>query len=160
MFVAKYNSSGSCLSANSAGYSGGEAITADANGYCYVTGGFIDTTSFGSTVLINNNGGYIYVAKSDMMTGLEERSKSTNNQLIIYANPTIGKCNITVPNEFLNKNNLTLSVYNIVGKLILQKKPSANGNQINLNLEEQAKGMYNVILSNGAKNYYGKVILE
>ncbi len=91
------------------------------------------------------------------VNGVEENKKKN---FLISPNPTFGSCTIIIPDEFLNENNLTLSVYTIVGKVILQKKLSACGNQINLNLQEQAKGMYNVILSNGAKNYYGKVILE
>ena len=163
MFVAKYNSAGACIGVNTAGNAFGEAVTADVGGRCYVTGGVKDTTNFGSTVLISlaGNKPNIFTAKTDMIiTGINEKKQSTNNQLIIYANPNEGKCNITVPDEFLNDNNLTLSIFDNSGKLIQQKKLEMSENKIKLDLDAEAKGIYTAILSNGKKSYSGKIVFE
>ena len=83
-----------------------------------------------------------------------------NNQLVIYANPDDGKCTVTIPDEFLHEQNLTLSIYDNSGKLIQQKRLTLNEGKIKLSLEEQTKGIYNVTLSNGRKNYNGKIVFE
>ena len=84
----------------------------------------------------------------------------TNNQLIIYANPTTGKCNINVPDEFLNEPNLTLSIFDNSGKLIQQQKLEMIENKIKLDLDAEAKGIYTALLSNGKKSYSGKIVFE
>ena len=83
-----------------------------------------------------------------------------HNNLIIYANPNAGKCNITVPDEFLHEQNLTLSIFDNTGKLIQQKTLQMNDGKIKLNLEAEAKGIYNVTLGNGVKSYSGKIVFE
>ena len=102
----------------------------------------------------------IFVAKcSPILLGVEPRIKPSE-QLVIYANPNEGKCTITLPEEFMNENNLTLSIFNSQGKLI-QKVPIENfEGKISLNIQSEAKGMYNVILTNGRKNYSGKIIFN
>ena len=162
MFVAKYNSAGACLGVNTAGNSIGDAVTADEGGNCYVTGGYINTANFGSTVLTSlaGNKTNIFTAKSNLITGISEVRKTVNNSLIIYANPTTGKCNITVPDDFLNETNLTLSIFDNSSKIIQQKKLEMNENKIKLDLEAEAKGIYTAVLSNGKKSYTGKIVFE
>jgi len=160
MFVAKYNTTGDCLGVNTAGEAFGYGVTADASGSCYVTGGFRNTINFGSTILTSHGGSDIFVAKSDMITGINEKKQNTNNHLIIYANPTTGKCNITVPDDFYNEKNLTLTIFDNSGKLIQQKTLEMSEGKIKLDLEQEAKGVYNVTLSNGKKVYSGKIVFE
>ena len=103
----------------------------------------------------------VFIAKLDVFTGVEEgEGRTANNQLIIYANPTTGKSNITVPDDFVNEKFLTLSIYDNIGKLIQQKTLEMNDGKIELNLESEAKGIYNVTLSNKKKSYNGKIIFE
>ena len=162
MFVAKYNAAGTCLGVNTAGNAFGTTVVADASGSCYITGGFVDTANFGSTVLISLAGEKtnIFTAKSNFNTGISEVQKTANNNLFIYANPTTGKCNITVPDDFLNENNLTLSIFDNSGKIIQQKKLEMSVNKIKLDLEAEAKGIYTAVLSNGKKSYTGKIVFE
>ena len=83
-----------------------------------------------------------------------------SNSLVIYANPNEGKCNITIPDEFKHEKNLTLSIYDNTGKLIQQGTVEMNEDKVRVNLEAEAKGIYNVTLSNGKKNYGGKIVFE
>ena len=102
----------------------------------------------------------MFLAKSDAITGIGGREINPNNQLIIYANPNAGKCNITVPDDFLHEKKLTLSIYDNMGRLIQQKTLEMIEGKIKLNLEAEAKGIYNVTLSNGKKSYNGKIVFE
>ena len=95
-----------------------------------------------------------------MFTGIGGEGRLANNQLIIYANPNAGKCNITIPDEFQNEANLSLYIFDSNGKLIQQIPVQMNENQVKLNLEAEAKGIYNVTLSNGISSFKGKIVFE
>ena len=102
----------------------------------------------------------IYIAKLDAITGVENVERVANNSLLIYANPNQGKCNITIPAEFNNEKILVLSIFDNTGKLIQQNKLNINDGTIKLSLEAEAKGIYNVSLSNGKRSYSGKIVFE
>jgi hypothetical protein len=78
----------------------------------------------------------------------------------IYPNPTRGIFEVALPIDFVNENNLTLSIYDNTGKFIQQKTLEMNDGKIKLNLEAEAKGVYNVTLSNKKKSYSGKIVFE
>jgi predicted neuraminidase len=65
-----------------------------------------------------------------------------------------------VPDDFVNEKNLVLSICDNKGKLIQQKTLQMNEGNIKLNLEQEAKGVYNVVLSNNKKSYNGKIVFE
>ena len=65
-----------------------------------------------------------------------------------------------VPADFVNEKNLVLSICDNKGKLIQQKTLQMNEGNIKLNLEQEAKGVYNVVLSNNKKSYNGKIVFE
>ena len=162
-FAARYDEYGSCLGARtlSTGQSEAESVNVDSNGDIILSGNFWGTISIGSKTMTSHGLKDIFVAKVDGINGIKAplRVKS-NNQLLIYANPNEGKCNITVPDDFLHEENLILSIYSSNGKLIQQKNLEMNQNKIKINLEAQAKGLYNAVLSNGTKSYSGKIVFE
>jgi hypothetical protein len=160
VFVARYNDNGDCVGVRHFGRASGSSVEVDSNGEIIIAGGFVNTINIGPTSLTSYGGGDMFFAKSDAITGIGGREANPNNQLIIYANPNQGKCNITVPDDFVNEKNLTLSIYDNAGKLIQQKVLEMNDGKIKLNLEEEAKGAYNVTLSNKKKSYNGKIIFE
>ena len=160
MFVARYNSNGDCLGIRHAGKSVGYDVATDGNGSCIIVGNFSNSMSLGSTTLLSNGYDDIFVAKIDVITGVGEESRKMSNQLFIYANPTTGKCNITIPDEFQNEKHLILYIYENSGKLIQQQSIETDSEKFRMNLEEEAKGIYNIVLSNGKKNYNGKIIFE
>ena len=143
------------------GSAGGKSVVIDSSGSVYVAGGLYNSATFGSNPTITSLGmNNIFVAKSTAITGIGEEGKFTNNHLLIYANPTAGTCNVTIPEEFQREKNLILQVFDNTGKLLQQTRVEMQQKKIKINLEEEAKGIYNVILSNGIKNYSGKIVFE
>ncbi|HXB42358.1 MAG TPA: T9SS type A sorting domain-containing protein [Bacteroidia bacterium] len=160
-FLARFDTSGSCLGV----IAGGGYLAEDNAGSVFVTSGFQYTTTIGSNTytaaVTSPPTADLYVAKHGAITGIGGRQiGNANNQLLIYANPMAGKCNITIPDDFVNEKNLTLQIFDISGKLLQNAKIEMQQEKIKLNLEAEAKGTYNVILTDGKKSYTGKIIFE
>jgi len=84
----------------------------------------------------------------------------SGESLVIYPNPTTGTCNIVIPEEFLYESALTLSVYDASGVLVQQIELHNEGEDFSFKLEQKAKGVYLVVLSNGKKSYRGKIVFK
>jgi hypothetical protein len=162
LLLAKYTSSGHLIGLRHCGQAGASDVSVESNGFVYLTGNFYDTITFDNNPSLASYGqGDIYISKSNLITGgIGSERTVNNNHLIIYANPNEGKCNITVPDDFLHEKNLTLSILDNNGKLIQQKTLQMNEGKIKVNIEQEAKGIYNVTLSNGRKSYSGKIVFE
>ncbi len=160
MFMTSYDNSGKCLGAYSFGNGWGSGICNDTEGNPYFTYLFSGSTSLGSKVFNSYGGTDIILAKCSAITGLEDPPKKEQNSLLIYANPNTGKCNISIPDEFKKEKNLRLQIFDNKGRLIQQSAVEIAEDKIKLNIEAQAKGMYTAILSNGKKNYSGKIVFE
>ena len=68
IFIAKYDASGNCIWAKSAGgndWDNGRGISIDTDGNPYVTGGFAGTATFGTNQLVSNGGADIFITKYD-----------------------------------------------------------------------------------------------
>jgi len=94
-----------------------------------------------------------------IVVDIEEKTTPAN-QLLVYPNPATGSCNITMPDEFLYESQLTLSVYDASGRLVRQMVLDNNAETPQLRLGLEAKGVYVVVLSNGRKEYRGKVVFN
>jgi hypothetical protein len=105
-----------------------------------------------------------FIAKFNGLTsGIDDRSrksKNINESLLIYANPSNGKCDIDIPDEFLHEKELKLSIYSSTGVLIQQAIVNMNEETIKVDIQQEAKGMYNATLSNGKKVYQGRIVFE
>jgi len=119
------------------------------------------------TLYVPNNSVSAYkkteVWKEFNVVGIEvgiEDETGGGEQLLIYPNPNTGTCTITIPEEFLYENNLTLSIYDNLGKLVQQIATEKGVEELNMPLNLQAKGVYVAILSNGKKSYSGKIVFE
>ncbi|MBK7391208.1 MAG: T9SS type A sorting domain-containing protein [Bacteroidetes bacterium] len=106
--------------------------------------------NFDNLVLKTTNGGIV---------GYSEINE-VNNQLIIQPNPCLEKCEITLPIEFINENFITIKLCNILGKTVEQSIIQTNHNKINLDLIGKTSGVYCIILSNGIKSYFGRIIVD
>jgi|JI10StandDraft_1071094.scaffolds.fasta_scaffold238841_2 hypothetical protein len=160
MFLAKFDTLGNCLSTFNFGKAAATSMTIDNNNNIYVGGGFFDNVSIGPINL--NMQGYnfdLFLAKFDLATHSNTRT-APNNTLIIYANPNKGTCNITIPDDLKNSPNLTLMIYNSQGSLIQKQQIQQLQDKVKLSLDAEAKGMYNVTLTDGGKMYYGKIVFE
>jgi hypothetical protein len=160
MFMARYTPSGNCIGVRHFGEAGGSAVVVDNGDNIYVGGLFANTITLDANPSLTSYGNYdIFIAKTTSITGTEEE-RPANNRLFIYANPTTGTCNVTIPDEFQHEKDLTLQVFDNTGKLLQQTKVEMEQSKIKVNLLEETKGIYNVILSNGKKSYSGKIVFE
>jgi len=80
--------------------------------------------------------------------------------LVIYANPTTGTFNIVIPEDFQYENNLTSSIYDDHGRLVQQVSVIISNDEFRFEIDAEAKGFYNIVLSGRSKQYYGKLIFE
>jgi hypothetical protein len=160
-FLARYDSSGECMGVIHFPNGEGDGITQDAAGNPAFICTFTGSTSAGGNQY-QSYGYYpdLLFMKCSAITGIEGLKSTAQNQLVIYANPTTGKCNITIPDEFINEKHLTLKVFDSQGRLVQQAPMEITDGKIKLNIEAQAKGMYNAILSNGRKSYSGKIVFR
>ena len=161
MFIARFDENGDCYGVYNFGEANATRLALSNTGTVSIGGTFKNTINIGGTIMTSYGANDIYIARPNSITGIGGvEGRMANSQLLIYANPNAGKCNITVPDEFVNEKNLVLSIYDNTGKLIQQKTLEMNDGNIKLNLEQEAKGVYNVVLSNKKKSYNGKIVFE
>ena len=158
--LVKFSPDGECMGYRQ--YSAEEVprLSIDREGNIGMAGFFKNSLEIGGNLFTSYGEADVFAAKCAPITGLEEPQKNEQNQLLIYANPNTGKCNITIPDEFKNESDLTLQIYDLKGKLVQQSKVELSEGNISLNIEARAKGMYTAILSNGKKSYSGKIVFE
>ena len=158
--LVKFSPDGECMGYRQ--YSAEEVprLSIDREGNIGMAGFFKNSLEIGGNLFTSYGEADVFAAKCAPITGLEEPQKNEQNQLLIYANPNTGKCNITIPDEFKNESDLTLQIYDLKGKLVQQSKVEPSEGNISLNIEARAKGMYTAILSNGKKSYSGKIVFE
>ncbi|MBL0258275.1 MAG: T9SS type A sorting domain-containing protein [Bacteroidetes bacterium] len=101
-----------------------------------------------------------FIARSSPLTAIEENARHQNNQLVIYANPNQGRCKLEIPDEFVHERSLLLQIFDNNGRMIQQTQVIMNEDKVRVNLEAEAKGIYNVTLSNMKKSYQGKIVFE
>jgi len=110
MFAARYDSGGTFMGLAHVVIAEGSSVCVDNSGSVFVTGGFYNTVTFGSNPSLSSHGQFdIFIAKSSAVIGIEEHRIIVNNQLLIYANPTTGICNVTIPDEFQKEKHITLN---------------------------------------------------
>ena len=161
LFIARFDSSGNLIGLRNTPGGSGTGITLNNTGDIFLCGNFRDTINFQITTLTSSGSWDDFIAKSDPLTGIERGEEERgSNTLVIYANPNQGTCNINIPTEFKHEHNLTISIYDNNAKLIQQGTVQMDSEKIRVNLEAEAKGIYNVTLSNGKKIYAGKIVFE
>ncbi len=159
MFLARYNSQGDCLGVRHFESAIGTNVLSD-QGSVIVSGTFADSVSLGNNTIISNGLSDMFIARHDAFTGVGEFQGLRKSSLFIYANPSNGKCTITIPEEFQYESNLVLSILGRNGRTIKEYPIGIHDGKIRLNLEAEAKGIYIARLSNGVKQYTGKIVFE
>ncbi|MCX6278568.1 MAG: T9SS type A sorting domain-containing protein [Bacteroidetes bacterium] len=161
MFLARYNALGQCLGITNVPNAYHSSVTFDNSENAILTGCFSGTINFGAQSIKSYGSNDIFIAKHDAITSVVPKTMAnTQPQLTIYANPTTGKCTVTIPDEFLHEKQLTLQVFDFQGKQIEKTVLALADGKIRLNLEAHAKGMYQVVVDNGRKSFTGKVVFE
>jgi len=160
MFLTRYDNSGNCLGVKNFGYAIGTSMAVDNDSNVVCCGRFQDAVTIGSVSFISYGGWDIFIAKTGEINGICVDKKAIANELLIYANPTTGKCTVSIPDEFLLNSKLTLTIFNSTGYRVQQKTFSIAEGKIKIDLESEARGIYIAKLSNGIKEYSGKIIFE
>jgi hypothetical protein len=161
MFAARYDSSGVCMGVRHIINLDGVSIYSKDNTSFWIMGQFVGTTTIGTNTFTGYGNTDLFIAKSDALTGITDKSMlNSKNQLSIYANPSKGICNITIPDDFVHEKNLVMKIYSNDGKLVQQVPVEMYQEKVIVNLEAEATGIYNVTMSNGKKTYTGKIVFE
>lgn len=82
------------------------------------------------------------------------------NNLNFFPNPTVSYFIVIIPPEIRNDNNLFVKIYDFTGKLVKNPKIEIFDDKVKIDLNNEAKGIYNVVLSNGKKSYGGRIVFE
>ena len=158
IFIAKYDSSGNVIWAESAGGTGSDfstAISTNADGNGYITGFFTSPTiAFGATTLTNDTTGF-FIAKfrNNITNGVANENTSLGG-ISVYPNPSNG----TVYFKGGEKG-YKIQIYDLLGTTIYAT--SAITDNFCINLDREAKGIYFYkIFNNLTTIQEGKVILE
>jgi hypothetical protein len=88
-----------------------------------------------------------------------------NNEINVYPNPTSGKVTLLISNS--QSDISSISVFNMVGKEVFSRQFSVDslpagqaGQQIELDLSSQPKGLYILLIKVGENFYQKKIIVE
>ena len=116
MFLAKYASDGSNIGVRQ--YHSGTicGVAMDGSNNICFTGDFDDKLNIGSNTFISKGQNDFFVAQRSPILGGIQSTQS--NQLLIYANPNSGICNIVIPDDFKHEKTLSLTIFNMQGKVI------------------------------------------
>jgi hypothetical protein len=161
-YIARYNSEGECIGVFHDGPGTGYEIFADNTGACLFTGRYglniagPQEIKFGSCQMTTHGYDDYFIAKihaSGMIS-------SNDNKLFVYSNPAHDIFHIALPDEFADENQLLLYVFDICGKAVIKMTISDKRKVISVNIETQAKGIYNVLLTNGKNYYSGKAVFN
>jgi hypothetical protein len=168
-YIARYNTNGDLMGVVQLPYGDGLNLTYVEGNKPVLTGMFYVTThtiTIGSDVFTCTDmqgtppENDMFIAKHDAITGIVEARFSSGNELIIYANPTEGKCTVEIPDSYQNESRLQLTIYSSLGKVIQQIPVEINQERIKINIEQEARGIYPVVLSNGKTSFRGKIVFE
>ncbi|MEI8279050.1 MAG: T9SS type A sorting domain-containing protein [Bacteroidota bacterium] len=124
------------------------------------------TAYVGNSVMLSfeNIGHYgqaLYLDNINIVGALGVEPIADNYSLKVYPNPTTGLLNISA--EGLQGNNATISCYDIVGKLILQRTLSNNNHTLNtsIDISNMPKGVYLMqIQTDAGTQYVKRIVLE
>jgi len=163
IFVAKMDTDGNWLWANSAGGNSddvGNGITTDDAGNSYVTGLFMDTATFGSLSLTSFGGADIFVAKLNSTVSADPEINSDADILSNYPNPFDQR---TVINYALRRETeVSLEVYNIKGQLVetlFEGTQQPGDHTIEWDCQDMPSGMYFLKMKAGNEESIRKMIL-
>jgi len=160
IFIAKYDLDGDCHGITKFGAADIGGVLIGRDGKLITSGYFHSTIQLGSNTFTSFGDADIFFAKLDSLNFVPEDNQKRENGLIIYTNPTTGKCNITIPEEFMNEDELILRIYDQMGKLVQEVKVENVEGTLRFDIRAQAKGLYHATLSNGRKVYSGKIVFE
>ncbi len=85
-----------------------------------------------------------------------EEQKNINNKIMIYPNPTNEIVTIVFQN--INENDLKITISDLLGRIVSEKRIKNNERQLNLNLNSFPNGIYLIQILDNEKLYVAKVV--
>lgn len=161
-FLARFDTLGNCLSGfyfgPSEAVAGSVAVAGDD---IILSAPYHGSVAFGPVILPQQNN--VLLAKLDTLTGytgVGPAFTSLQEELLIRANPNNGLCTVQLPTHLRFTNDLLLSIFDQTGRLV-QRVPVTMGHAgVEVDIQAQAKGIYQVELGDGRQRYTGRIVFE
>ena len=85
---------------------------------------------------------------------------SLDSEILVFPNPNNGIFDIQI--KGIDEPNIMIFVYNIEGQLVLERAvKNLNNNHLErVNLSGEAKGIYQLLIKSGPKEYKGKITIQ
>lgn len=161
VFVTRIDKNGNWLGIDNFGPGRGFGVQEDNSGNFYISGIFQNTMNVGSTALTSAGGWDIFIAKSSAITGIGGNERSLQSQLSIYANPNKGSFRIKIPEDIVSYEEATLLVFDQQGREITRFTLSVEEEETPVfDVDKAGPGTYMVLLVQGTKSYWGKMVVE
>jgi DNA-binding beta-propeller fold protein YncE len=109
------------------------------------------------SVRILGNNMFIDNVVVDALTGIDDPKPKTENDIVIYPNPSTGLVTIRINNEPLDGK---VSIFNIQGKLVHETALRSGQQSVQLNLSSNPKGLYFISVVSDGMNMTEKVLLK
>jgi len=158
--LVKFSPDGDCLGLRQYSAEKVPMLSIDREGNIGMAGSFKNSLEIGGNLFTSFGEMDIFAAKCAPITGIPQPMESPQEELMIYANPTTGQCNITIPEPFRQEKELRLQIYDQTGKLVQEARMELAGESIKLDIRAKAKGLYLAVLTNGQRSYSGKIVFE
>jgi hypothetical protein len=161
LFVARYDTSGTCLGMAHAANGVGQCVEVAPDGSVVVVGYFTNALSLLPLApQISAGMEDVFVAKTQPFTGVSTIEWPRYDYMHIYANPSYGLCTVNLPESLRSTSNLVLSVFDQTGRVVRSIPVQFTNEGTTLDLRAQAKGLYHVELGDGRQRYAGTIVIE
>jgi hypothetical protein len=133
----------------------------------YVSVPFDSTLVLGSQVVESSNQNLyspdVLLARFDSVsvaTGTGPMKFVADQPLKIFANPNNGRCSVEIPSAIAAGSHLRISVHNSLGATIHESSVIWQQGALPIDISAEAKGAYQLELSDGVKRYTGTIVFE
>jgi hypothetical protein len=136
------------------GYESGNAVLPDGN-KLYITGALLNGGTFGSFSLTGYDHTDMFLAKLDVLTGINEAEKGL--ALPVYPNP--GNGTFAIDLNSIGSEQAEIHIINYLGETIMETV-TKNTSHLNVDISAQPKGIYMIEIRTTEKLYKQKVIIQ
>jgi hypothetical protein len=100
------------------------------------------------------------IARFDLtkIVGIHEIDNSINSEILIYPNPASELITVELLN--FNSNDLTITIFDQLGRTVLSKPHKSVNTSANLNISNFAKGVYFIVVNSDTQVYSSKFIKQ
>ncbi len=159
----KYDSAGTLIwsqQSNATSNAKGQGVTANNNGFCYFTGIFDSTTTFGNDTFQKSGFDDLFISRLSpkKIVGFTSPALITG-ELLVYPNPNYGQFGLQL---YLNDpEKFNLFIYNILGKIVYERTLDHIPNErVQIDLSDRPKGLYFLMVRSKKEVHLSKIVLQ